>query len=580
MGILMIMLFCTITRSKHVSFSYNKGILIFLSLICSSFLLSTIFSITPIQSVFGEYLYAQGLVFYLLLIAHIAACMFFFQCEKNIRLLFLIILFVSCFMSLYAVLQYFNIDPLTNIDNAEFLFRVYSTIGQPNLLGQFLIFPLCISCFFLKDTIQEKHVRGIALYSFCFLLFAITLYLTKNRATWLALTTVVLFWILFFSHIKKSHKKILLLVLSALALIAFFVLEINARSIHSRLILWKGTLNIVDFQHLLFGYGLDTFYQKYMEIMPKEVFVYEKFYTTPMSPHSETLEVFVERGLFGIISYIIPIIFLGYIYVKKRICTSLQQIVFTALVAHLITVQFSFSTVEHWVVSSAFWAILLLQTVQTKKYVLSIKTLPRKIPSLALLAICSCVLIYSSYAFLKTDTAMSKGITQYVNSSPEAFSTLNSATEYSRFYAYPSSILISMFTPFAREDDNISLHIQRHLDRWGRITQYDFKYHVAAIKYAAVGGYKNRAEYHLEQAQKKAPNLPKLYTEAGDMYYKMNDCSTAIFYFEKLQSLAPPYAFATENDGRWWQEEQRIFQKHAFRFYESMNKLMECRNKK
>ena len=84
---------------------------------------------------------------------------------------------------------------------------------------------------------------------------------------------------------------------------------------------------------------------------------------------------------------------------------------------------------------------------------------------------------------------------------------------------------------------------------------------------------------HFQQGLKKAPNLPLLYTTAGDIYYDKNNCEEAIKHFEKLQSLAPPRAFMGRSEDPEKREKFRIFQKHASRFYESMEKMEACKEK-
>ena len=60
----------------------------------------------------------------------------------------------------------------------------------------------------------------------------------------------------------------------------------------------------------MFGSGIETFYRRYVEVMPASVFEYESFFTTARNMHNEVLHTFVERGLFVTVLYLIPVGFL------------------------------------------------------------------------------------------------------------------------------------------------------------------------------------------------------------------------------------------------------------------------------
>jgi len=110
-----------------------------------------------------------------------------------------------------AILQLFNIDPFVDIDNQEFLFRVYSTIGQPNFLGQFLIFPFFIIFFSITNFYKNKKYKSLILNSLLLLAILIIIYFTKNRATWLAMSISLFFYLILFLDIKTIYKKISIL---------------------------------------------------------------------------------------------------------------------------------------------------------------------------------------------------------------------------------------------------------------------------------------------------------------------------------------------------------------------------------
>ena len=300
-------------KQKTIEVVSNKKLSFFLFLWILSLFFSTLFSIAPIQSVFGDYLSFQGFLFSLFLCIHFWTCLHLFDSQKHIQLFFNIVLVVACLVTLYALFQYINLNPLSQMDTGERDFRVYGTLGQKNFLGQFLIFPFFIILFVIQKFWRKQKYENLFLYIVLFLLICIVLYLTRNRATWLAILCSGVFSFLIFSPWKKWVKILLTGGLISMIPLSFLFGTIDTRSFHSREFLWEGVFQGMNWNTLFFGNGIGSFYQTFMSVMPKDVFIYEEFYKTPQNPHNELLTAFTEQGLFGLIVYIIPLLFLWYL---------------------------------------------------------------------------------------------------------------------------------------------------------------------------------------------------------------------------------------------------------------------------
>lgn len=571
---LALVIFC----QKKIKIDYHKHLSIFIVLWTTSLVISTALS-NNLISIFGAYSNPQGLIFYLLLFTYFFIFLHLFSNKRSISILFNTTKIITALICLHAVGQYFNIDPFIDVDNKKYLFRVYGTIGQPNFLGQFLIFPFSILLFQMKEFWTQKKYQQLALNTPLFLLIISTILLTKNRATWLAIFFGLYILFLFLFKLKKSYKFTFSLAALLAGTALLYLADISVRSIHARMFLWGGVLKILDWKNALFGNGLESFYQTFVKIMPKEVFLYEEFYTFPRSPHNEFLTVLTERGVFGAVLYLTSIAFLIFLLFKGKIKSSIQKITFFTILVYMISVQFSFSTVEHWVFLTAFWAILLRQTLQFKSGTIFFKKVTKKIISIVILSFASIVLLFASFSLLKTDLLLKKGINQYItNPNPrQSYQTLNQAIEMSPFFAYPREIIINLFIPFVSTDIKFAENTEKHIKYFGVITSQDFNYHIISMQFwANMNDLKKSAE-HFRQAAEKSPNLPLLYTEAGDLSFSKGDCPTAINNYEKLLFLAPPKY--TENQYNCEQvNECRIFLKNASAFFRAMENLQKCKN--
>ena len=58
---------------------------------------------------------------------------------------------------------------------------------------------------------------------------------------------------------------------------AFYWMSFDMRSPRLRLMTWWNSFDLINGQNLLFGNGLNSFYQLFLGVMPIEVFEFEEF---------------------------------------------------------------------------------------------------------------------------------------------------------------------------------------------------------------------------------------------------------------------------------------------------------------
>jgi O-antigen ligase len=522
-----------IVRRRAVELRVNKGVLVFLLFWVLSFFLSVLFSLNPAQSLFGEYFYLKGALFYLFVAVHFLICWKVFS-EKGLIDKFLkVVKWVGLGVAVYSIVQYFFLDP-------EVVGRVYGTIGNPNFLAQFLIFPLFV-VLFERGKWWKWLFLGVIL---------LAVFMTGSRAVMLGVLVSLYLWFLFYGKLGKVWKLVFSLGLVAIVVGGLLLLDFDMRSVNSRLLLWGSIGDLVNLRDFVFGSGIETFARRYAEVMPKEVFEYENFFTTANNMHNEVLHSFVERGIVGMVLYLIPVGFLIWSLFWKKV-KDLQMVGF-ALLAYIISVQFSFSTVVHYVFLAAFWAVFLMGVLKSD-YKVKLKNVV-----IGVLLICvSAAILFSSFSLMRSDFLLRKGMDEYVIFDQNAYEVFEKAAESSLVYAYPYELIVNFYAT------------EKALSRYGRITEYDFEYNVLAMGVAFINQKTDEMLFYYLRGVNASPNYPVLYVNAGIFYYSIRECDKAIHKFEILESLAPDYEKGTE--------EYRLFIKHAYGFEDAMNLLETCR---
>jgi len=417
---------------------------------------------------------------------------------------------------------------------------VYGTVGNPNFLAQFLVFPLFV-VLFEEGKWWKWLFLGVILLS---------ILMTGSRAVMLGVTVSLYLWFLFYGKISRIWKLVFSLVLVGVVVGGLLLLDIDTRSMSSRFLLWGSIGDLVNLRDFAFGSGIETFARRYVEVMPASVFEYEKFFTTPTNMHNEVLHTFVERGVFGTVLYFIPVGFLIWSLFWKKV-KDLQMVGF-ALLAYFVSVQFSFSGVVHYVFLAAFWAVFLTGILKS-----DFKVKLKNVVVGVLLICVSAVTLFSSFSLMRSDFLLRKGMDAYVTDWVNSFEIFEEAANSSLVYAYPYELIVNFYKN------------ELALSNYGRITEYDFKYNVLAMLVAHKNQKSDEMLFYYLRGVNASPNFPLLYLNAGSIYYSIRECDKAIHKFEILESLAPDYEEGTE--------EYRLFIKHAYAYEKAMAMLEECR---
>lgn len=234
---------------------------------------------------------------------------------KRIVKWLLMALFISTF---YGVIQYLDIkyfppNPAVGIDpfiwRQAFGTRIFSTFGNPNFYGDFLVAmaPLCLALFMYS---KKKY------YLVLWFMSLFNSYVTYSKGTWIGFAAGIVYfsilYIIFFLHIKAKKIRLYVVLASVITLIitlygVYFQLTQRTDSAKFRIYTWLSCWEMINTSPIL-GTGIGTFYVTYPAWRRPQIFYIEgKHNTESDHPENEYLEVWYDEGIvgFGIFLFII-----------------------------------------------------------------------------------------------------------------------------------------------------------------------------------------------------------------------------------------------------------------------------------
>jgi len=262
----------------------------------------------------------------------------------------------------YSIFQFYGIDPLVHYLN--FRKGCYSTIGNQNFFGSYVVTLLTLSCGLY---IMDRRPQTLFL---CVLFFG-GLLACNTRGCWLAFLTIILFSLFLLSKKKYVLPFITLLLLFTLvALTMNFTREnlIKGRALSienqismeeeagsGRVQIWKMTLTAIG-ENPILGTGPENLKEHFNRTKNEGFFAYQKRTgKTVDKAHSEILHI---AAVSGIPAAIIFILFLATLFWKKR------RIIFnfnsSTILAMCIAVYFlqSLFNISIITVAPLFWVLL------------------------------------------------------------------------------------------------------------------------------------------------------------------------------------------------------------------------------
>lgn len=310
----------------------NWLILIFLGWVT----LSTIFSIHPPTAVFGKYRRFEGLLSFITY-----AVIYFLTVQladrpSRIKTLLRTLFFSSLIVAGYGVLQSFGMDPF---DWGQLPFevnRAFSTYGNPDLLGGFLMFSIFIS---LGLALAEENLTWRTVYWSGFLLNVWCVIAAFTRSAWVGMAAGMVFIVVFAIRQRARWTTVDWSFSAAVAAVAGAVIakslsstndvmnfgkrivsifQFGEGSAQTRFQIWGAAWRAIQDRPIL-GFGPDTFRLLFPRYKPVEYVAVAGYLSVADNVHNYPLQLAAGIGIpgallfFGIVGWVAvrswPIVF-------------------------------------------------------------------------------------------------------------------------------------------------------------------------------------------------------------------------------------------------------------------------------
>lgn len=286
--------------------------------------LTLFFSPDRAQSFYGSYDHQAGLVSYLLYFGWFILFSFNIlsinnqarpgkedNLEKRIRRVIITAALSGFVVSLYGILQIFNLDFLTWAEPPYLTHRAISTFGQPNFLASFLL--LIIPLDFYLAFRSRRLWRRLA-YIIISLSALLCLFFTASRGALVALVLVGLFFLIYgWRQIIFSPRRRIGLAAGIFAIIIIFFagwhyfspgrltdfLNLPTSSVSARLNFYSAAVTAIKAKPF-FGYGLENAGEVFIHYYAPDWGLYANVGASTDRAHNLVLDILLSAGIWGL----------------------------------------------------------------------------------------------------------------------------------------------------------------------------------------------------------------------------------------------------------------------------------------
>jgi tetratricopeptide (TPR) repeat protein len=319
--------------------------------------ISTIFSVTPSISFFGSWQRLQGTYTAFSYLVIFFSILVNLRKREQINRLVTTVILASLPVSLYGLLQRFQIDPIPWGGNVST--RIAANMGNSIFVSAYLIMVFPLTIYRIVDAFKailsepetatttgnsSRNVVRATIYFFIAAFELIAIFMSGSRGPMLGLMAGIYFMVLLFSIYWRKRwltlTTILLAVLGAVFLAVFNMnngplealrtssaigrfgnlLNSESNSALVRQYIWEGTVKLVSIHEPLkfpdgssdkynllrpiIGYGPETMYVAYNQFYQPELGQVEKRNASPDRSHNETWDSIVITGVSGLLIYL------------------------------------------------------------------------------------------------------------------------------------------------------------------------------------------------------------------------------------------------------------------------------------
>lgn len=256
--------------------------------------------------------------------------------EDKLRRLFSWLIAATFVVTIYGLVQmldykFFPSPPEPGLDpfvwRQAFGKRIFSTFGNPNFFGDFLVVmgPIVLALF-----LRTKSLHLLLLW----VLIALNVTFTYSKGAWLGFAAGLLVFAFltvgFFFQSRRANVKRILVVMAAVTILLVSVgtrhqLKGRPDSSSFRIFTWLSTVEMIK-THPWIGTGIGTFYVTYPSWRRPQIFFIEGRHNTETDhPEDEYLEVWYDEGLIGFGIFLLVLgVFLKLGYHNLKLFSSLH----------------------------------------------------------------------------------------------------------------------------------------------------------------------------------------------------------------------------------------------------------------
>jgi O-antigen ligase/Flp pilus assembly protein TadD len=310
-----------------------------LAILATSWLISTFLAAIPAMAFWGNYERQEGFFTFIFYLLFFLLLLFSLKNDNGVKRYIQAMLFSSFFACFYGLIQFFHLDLIHWAETS----RVFSTFGQPNFFGHFLILVIPFTIYGLIFWARRNSVKFLlavllACQVFCLLE-------TYSRAAWLGLAAEIFFAALFFLFLRGQKKiaiGLIILVIAAAGVSASFIsfspraaqsdhsaiiriksaFDLSQGSTKVRLNIWQASIVILQKQssvHWFFGYGPDNLYEVFAGHYQAGWSLDDQLDMWPDRAHNLFLDIIFSFGLTGLL-----VCSLIFIYFFRRVANFLK----------------------------------------------------------------------------------------------------------------------------------------------------------------------------------------------------------------------------------------------------------------
>jgi len=566
----------------------HKYLWIFFLGTISIFIISTIFSISPFISFWGSYARHQGLYTFIHYVILMSCILLIYPNQKEKLTIIWIIISSATIVSIYAILQKLQLDFLISTSiKSEFLGRVFSTLGHPNFLGQYLILIIPVS---IGLILNQKNIRIKLILKIALLFQFSALFFSGSRSCLGVIFISLLFFGSIYLYLKKNKKHwriwwtsiSTIIGLSCLGIIIIYYKiwpELNSflnisqqteylRSIHTRLLLYPQILKMIIISPFM-GYGLESFGILSSQLKSPTLLSLEHFSAIADRAHNEPLDLAFQIGIPGMILYFSAFIILikkslHYVFHKTHHKWIVLGIT-CGLINSIIINQLNFPVTIHYIHITLLisWILLTITTISPQY-----KPIKNRYFGLFMISIIIFINLFINIQIIRADyffnlTQQAANIEENINQQKKIIAINPIYNEYTLvlaqlYIANPSSKNIEQGLKIIKTAE------QRNY--------YDTYIHWMKAKLFYIQGDLQKSKLEYEIAFKLAPFNPIIIQDWGENLYQQNKFKRSIEKLEYLLKISPPYwkwlIVDVSNKSKYQQKQFRIFFKHNSHFLE------------